>query len=303
MTSLSRGRSAFTVGIFALSGAFAFTALFLYATNRTIGADRTTIYIRLDAADGLQKGDAVLLRGVRVGEVKGVEFGARDVVVEARLLRSVPLSAHARAELVAADVFGRQSVVLRSSDKSGRILADGDTLRGRGPVSLTARFDQIGRRADRLLSDSTIDLLRGALDGAGGATSSATMAASRIGALALTADRLIADQRESLDSLVRETRLLARQLHKTTSAPELASMPARLDESAANLVSATSSMDTAAASLVRILSGLEAGQGSAGLMLRDTALYVRTNATLAALERLIDDVRENPKRYVTVRVF
>jgi phospholipid/cholesterol/gamma-HCH transport system substrate-binding protein len=303
MTSLTRGRSAFTVGILALSGAFAFGALFLYATNRAIGADRATIYVRLDAADGLQKGDAVLLRGVRVGEVKGLEFHAGAVVVEVRLLRSVPLSAHARAELVAADVFGRQSVVLRSTDKPGRAIADGDTLHGRGPVSLTARFDQIGRNADRLLADSTIDLLRGALNGAGGATSSASMAASRIGDLALNADRLIAEQRESLGSLVRETSLLAKQLRNTASAPELAAIPARLDESAANLVSATSSMDTAAASLVRILGGLEAGQGSAGLLLRDTTLYARTTGALAALEELLADVRKNPKRYVTVRVF
>jgi phospholipid/cholesterol/gamma-HCH transport system substrate-binding protein len=215
----------------------------------------------------------------------------------------VPLSSHARAELVAADVFGRQSVVLRPGDRSGRPLADGDTIHGRGPVSLTARFAGLGQRADRLLADSTIDLIRGALADAGAATASASVTAAGIGTLALNADRLITEQRNSLGSLVRETGLLARQLRETASAPELTSVPVRLDRAAANLVSATSSMDTAAASLVRVLAELESGRGSAGMLLRDSMLYARTTGTLAALERLLDDVRENPKRYLTVKVF
>jgi ABC-type transporter Mla subunit MlaD len=108
MTSLAPGRSAFRVGVFTLLGALSFTVLFVHATNRVLGADRSTIFIRLNAADGLQRGDAVLLRGVNVGEVKALDFDARGVIVRVRLTRAVPLSDQAGAELVAADMFGRQ---------------------------------------------------------------------------------------------------------------------------------------------------------------------------------------------------
>jgi phospholipid/cholesterol/gamma-HCH transport system substrate-binding protein len=303
MIGPTRGRSGLIVGFLAIAGVLSFSALFIYATNRTLGAERATIFVRLDAADGLQRGDAVLLRGVNVGEVKALEFDGSAVVVRVRLARAVPLTSLARAEMVAADVFGRQSIVLRPAHEAGPPLAHGDTLHGRGPVSLTARFDKLGRHADRLLGDSTIDLIRGTLEGAGGATASAGAAAAQIGVLAANADRLIAEQRASLDVLTREAGVFARRMSDAAAAPELASVPARLDSSAASLVSATRSMDSAAASLARVLADLEAGRGSAGMLLRDSALYARTTGALGALERLLDDVRANPKRYVTIRVF
>jgi phospholipid/cholesterol/gamma-HCH transport system substrate-binding protein len=62
-------------------------------------------------------------------------------------------------------------------------------------------------------------------------------------------------------------------------------------------------MDSAAASLTRILAGLEAGEGSAGQLLTDAALYEGIVGSLEALRELLEDVRANPKRYVNFSVF
>lgn len=303
MTGISRGRSGLRVGVLTIVGALSFTIMFFHATNRVLGQDRATVFVRFDSADGLQRGDAVLLRGVNVGEVKSLDFDGGSVVVRVRLIRPVPLSKKARAEMVAADVFGRQSIVLRPAGLDAPGLADGDTLAGRGPVALTAKLERLGGQAGRLLGDTTIDLIRGVLEGSAATAASATGTVSDIGTLVRGADRLIAEQRESLNAITRDAQLIARQLRETSADPAMASLPGRLDRSAANLVVATETMDSAAVTLAALLADLRAGRGSAGMLLRDTALYQRTTAALASLERLLDDVRANPKRYINVRVF
>jgi phospholipid/cholesterol/gamma-HCH transport system substrate-binding protein len=235
--------------------------------------------------------------------VKSLDFDDEGVVVRARLVRATPVTKRSRAEMVAADMFGRQSLVLRPNDGVGPPLAEGDTIFGRGPVSLTSKLERIGGQADRLLGDTMIALLRDALEGAGDATGDAGRAAASVAGLATNVDRLLARQGAELSALTAETGLLVRRLRETADGPELARMPANLDRSAANLAAATENMDSATAMLAVLLADLEAGRGSAGMLLRDVALYDRTVGTLAALERLLDDVREHPKRYINVRLF
>lgn len=299
----ARGRSGIRVGVLSLLAALTFTGLFFYSTNRVLGATRSTIFVRLSAADGLVRGDAVLHRGVHVGEVKAIEFSRNDVVVRVRLTRHVPVDANARAEMVAADMFGRQSIVIHGGDGTAPPLADGDTIHGDGPVSMTARLETLGDQVGELLSDHTIAQVRKTLHGAGSAASSAATAADEIGTLARSAREMVGEQHQALGELTRDVGLLARNLREAADPDELAAIRARLEASADNLSSATASMDSAAASLARILSGLEEGRGSAGRLLTDEALYERVTGSLEALERLLEDVRLNPKRYVTIKVF
>jgi len=303
MLTYARSRSGLRIGIVTIVGALSFTVLFFYSTNRVLGAERSTIFIRLNAADGLQSGDAVLHRGVNVGQVKAIDFAGDDVVVRVRLMRVVPVSASASAALVAADIFGRQSIVLSDGDARAPPLAEGDTIGGTGPVSMTARIEQLGDQVGDLLSDHTIGQMRKMLHGAGSAASSAAVAASQISSLARGAEELLGEQRQALGDLTREAGVLTRNLREAADPAELSALRDRIGTSADNLASATAAMDSAAASLARILDGLESGKGSAGLLLTDAALYDGVTGSLAALERLLDDIRQNPKRYLTFKVF
>ncbi len=299
----SRGRSGLRVGILSIAGTVSFAGLFFYSTNRVLGAVRSTIYVRLNAADGLQRGDAVLHRGVDVGDVKAIEFADDDVVIRVRLTQAVPVSAGARAAMVAADIFGRQSIVIRDDQPSPRPLMDGDTIAGAAPVSMTARFEDLGERVGDLLSERTLADVHTTLSGAGAAAASAAGAASRISNLAENADALIAEQRPALAGLTQDAGLLIRDIRDAARPAELALLQENLRIAAQNLAAVTTTMDSAATRLTRILEDVESGRGSAGRLLTDPELYERATGSLVALEQLLDDVRRNPKRYVTIKVF
>ncbi|GAB3986910.1 MlaD family protein [Spirosoma daeguense] len=55
--------------------------------------------------------------------------------------------------------------------------------------------------------------------------------------------------------------------------------------------------------LQRILADVNRGKGSLGKLTSDEALYSNVNKTTASLEKLLTDLRENPKRYVHFSLF
>ena len=52
-----------------------------------------------------------------------------------------------------------------------------------------------------------------------------------------------------------------------------------------------------------IVTGLDNGEGSVGKLLKDEKLYENLEGASKELEKLLEDVRLNPKRYVHVSVF
>ena len=56
-------------------------------------------------------------------------------------------------------------------------------------------------------------------------------------------------------------------------------------------------------SLSNILKSIEKGEGSAGLLIKDDKLYNNLEKSSKELEALIEDIKTNPKKYLTIKVF
>lgn len=289
-------RSVAVVGAWVAAAAVAFIVLFGAATNRTLGERRTDLWITLPSADGLKKGDALLFRGVQVGEVRRLRFADDgDVSVHAVLTRPVPLTAAARARLVAADMFGRQTIVLDARD-GGRPLASGDTLRGAAPVSLTTRVEGMADRLDRIVGDTTIDAVQDILARAAGAI--ATLE-NTLG----SAESTLSAQHEPLRRALDEAGAVAANVRVATDSTALVALRESAAGTLHRLDVLTARLDTVTAAMARTAGRIDAGEGTLGLIANDPDLYRRAVATLDGLDELIRDVRRNPKRYINVSVF
>ncbi len=66
---------------------------------------------------------------------------------------------------------------------------------------------------------------------------------------------------------------------------------------------ALTTMDRSLHSLASVMDKIDRGEGSLGRMVNDTTLYGELSAALREVRELTADVRENPRRYLTVRVF
>lgn len=290
-------RSPAIMGALAVASVLVFTALFVYATNRSLTQKRADLWIVLVSAEGLQQGDRVLFRGVQVGEVKRLEFGADgNVLVRTRLTRPVPLTSAASARLVAADVFGRQSVVLEMGI-GGRALVSGDTLSsGVAAVSLTDRIGGVVSSLERAVSDSTVVGVQALL---GGATAAALAMEQTLGAARFSLDA----QSEPLHRALQDGAVLTANLRAATDSIRLAELRESAYRTMLQLERIAAQMDTAAMAVSRSVRRVENGQGTIGLLAGDPELYQRSVAALESLELLLTDLRQHPKRYINVRIF
>jgi phospholipid/cholesterol/gamma-HCH transport system substrate-binding protein len=297
MAGYARGRNVMTVGMFAIVATIAFTFLFLHMTGRGLSIRRSDLYVRLPSAEGLRKGDRVFFRGVDVGEVTKLVFAPEGhVLVKARLLEPVPVTEDGHATLVALDIFGGQSLVLHQGDFRAAALADGDTLIGTAPANMTVRMAELGRNAERLTGDTTTMLLHAALGGMGEATQSMALLGAEM-------RQLIAAQQESLALLTRNSAQVAHNLQLATDSAAIAGLRDRALSTTESLGRAAGDLEKTAASLASVVGALDNGAGSAGALLRDRALYDRTESLLANMEALVIDLKANPKRYINLKVF
>jgi phospholipid/cholesterol/gamma-HCH transport system substrate-binding protein len=291
-------RSMAVVGGFVTLATVAFAVLFIAATNRTLTQQRSELWIELPTAEGLRKGDALLLRGVNVGTVKRIEFaqdGSSSVLIKAMLLRPVPLTTTASARLVAADIFGRQSVVLGPGN-GGRLLESGDTLPGVPPVSLTGRIEGMASRLDRIVGDTMVGAVHSLL-------ADAAAAVAALESTLLTTERVIDGQQQPLATALAHGAGVAANLRAATDSAALIALRQSASSALANLDRVMVRLDSASAAMLHVMTRLDAGQGSLGMITSDSALYLRAVATLESVESLVTDVRRNPKRYINVSVF
>ena len=61
-------------------------------------------------------------------------------------------------------------------------------------------------------------------------------------------------------------------------------------------------LDSLTAHLDKLTKSLNAGEGTAGQLLQDRALYENMNEAVSEFRDLVTDIREDPKKYLNVRV-
>jgi len=75
------------------------------------------------------------------------------------------------------------------------------------------------------------------------------------------------------------------------------------DLESANLDSLLIEMRTIASNLVSITDKIGEGEGSAARLINDDSLYEQVNLLLLNLDSLVNDINENPKKYVGFSLF
>jgi len=88
-----------------------------------------------------------------------------------------------------------------------------------------------------------------------------------------------------------------------TASGDAARIVADLAESSDELAAALARADSAFSRLDRLTAQVAAGEGALGRLVTDSTLVVRTEDALAQLTFLLQDLRENPRRYVRLSIF
>src|SRR5690606_29231400 len=229
--------------------------------------------------------------GVQVGAVRDVRLEAPSRVrVELRLDEGIRLPADTRARLKS-DVFGTSTVELVPGSEA-RQLVEGDTIRGLAMRALPDLVSSLGGQAEAILTNAD------------------RLLSPELVANVRAATALMPPGAQELVALLREMRVVAESLRRTAQAVEDAetaeSLAASLEElqrSASAFTAAATAMEQSFTSLASVLTKIDSGQGTLARLVNDPSLYVELENTLREVRLLATDVRENPRRYVTIDIF
>jgi phospholipid/cholesterol/gamma-HCH transport system substrate-binding protein len=262
---------------------------FLMGDPILTGGDEVVV-VTSDGA-GLNRGDRVQLHGVKVGTVSRVELRAADQVnVKLKIDNGVRLPADTRA-LTRADVFGATTVELLPG-QALVMLQGGDTIRGFAQKGLPELASELGGQARVLL-----------------ASADSLLSPQAVSDLRATA-AVLPGTAQQLQSAFAELTFAAAALRRMTEEMERAQTGAAAGETLAELragaraaTDALSTMDLGLASFASVMAKIDQGQGSLGRLVNDDALYDELTATVREMRALTADVKENPRRYVNLRIF
>lgn len=260
-------------------------------------------YASYSNVEGLAQSAPVTLNGYKVGIVREMHYNYErpgEVTVEMSLDKKLRLPRGTRAA-VSTDLLGTASIVLTLGNPADGFYAVGDTVVGEQKAGL---MDAVGKELMPAVSAIApkIDSLLTSLN-------------------ALVSDPALAAAIHRTDAITAELDATLRSLHSTLAALRpategLASIAANVDTVTSNLATVSGTIKEAPVdSLVRNLQGTAANLETLTARLNnpestigrltgdDDELYRNINAAVMSLDSLLVDVKENPKRYIHIKVF
>ena len=290
------------IGVFVLAGVIATIYLLFLLTDPALFRGRYLVTTTVDNVMGLRGGDPVQMRGVTIGRVHDFEMASDDenVVITLEVDGQWIIPQGSTTRLVSPGLMAPKTVEVLPGPGPGTI-GRGGTLPGiavKGLLDDTESLGEMGQvvldRVTQLLSSENLDAFGGSAQG--------------LNTLVSELSDIVDAESESLRDLIQSMKAAAEGLEEVTAAgPEvtegLTKTMARADSLMARLNATSESVEGAMASLETILGRIESGEGTLGQLWASDSLHTSLTATMESARLLLDDLRENPRRYISVSIF
>lgn len=286
------------VGIFVIVGIVSFFLVLFLLTDPGTFRGRYDVFTSLADAGGVRNGDPIMMRGVIIGRVSGFEMTQEGrVTVRLEIEGEWDIPEGSSTELAGAGLFGGRTVEILPGE-GPRPVEAGDTIPGVDEGGgVMARADDVAAEAEVLLGR-----LNEVLDST---TISSVQGTTReVLGLATDLRDILAEQRDEIAQLTSSLNRTAAGIEDAAGAGEdVASAAARADSLLARLATSTERLDTVLESLDAVIGRMARGEGTLGRLSEDESLYTNLDSAAVSLNALLVDLRENPKKYLTVEIF
>lgn len=282
---------------------FVFGYSFLKGTN--LFQDSRVFFVKYKNVEGLATSAPVTINGLNVGKVNDIRFadGNGGLVVKFTVDNAFVFSKTSKVRIYSDGLIGGKSLGIFLEYDPENIAKSGDTLSGAidggmldavtkalGPLedrltSTLISVDSMLLSVNDILDKDTRLHLKQAIQNLNGTMSSLNGASGKL-------NTLLANNAGKMDRTF--TNLDEMSLNFSKFSDSLAQI--QTGKLVADLQDVIGRFDA-------IVTGLDNGEGSVGKLLKDEKLYENLEGASKELEKLLEDVRLNPKRYVHVSVF
>lgn len=284
---------------------------FNFLKGRNLTERNDEIFSVFPDIKGLQVSNPVYIKGLQVGKISEMhekDNNLTSIVVSITLTKNINIPDNSQA-IINSDLLGSTSLEIMMGS-NGSYIKNGDTLSSTAKVgmvteitkSLNPALNNVNKTLASL--DVLINQLSAILDPKtkGNLQSIITNLTSTSSQL----EKLLASQSVVLGKTFTNLETVTGTFAKNSS--KIDSVIGNLQRTTNNLANAN--IDQTLQSVSRTMNKLEqtintvnSKNGSIGLLLNDRQLYDELRMTNRSLTTLLDDLRVNPKRYVSISVF
>jgi len=261
------------------------------------------LHTRFAWGQNLKQGQPVLLAGVSVGYVGDVTLrrdGFLDVLI--RIFDQYQIPKGSVATVKSIGIFGDVAVALNPPTPVPTASYVPDDTVPPGPPSadinqIMDRVDSIGRNVAVLTKALEVEVVQ-----AGTFKDLHTVVASAA-RLSAQLQGVLAEQNRNASLTMESFRNSAAKLSNVADSAQIAASLANVRQITENTARLSANLDSTNAQLQRVLGLAQKGEGTVGKLLTDTLLYNDLHRLVRQSDSLLADIRANPKKYFTVRIF
>ena len=292
-------------GLIVVLGITALIMGFSYLKSNSLLGKSTTLHAIYDHVGGLQSGTAVSLNGFSVGTIDDIAFldETGKLMVAFTITTDLPIPADSKAELYDTSVLGGKGLQIVLGTPGSAIAQNGDTLTSIVKVGMTDRITELMEPLEAKVNSAIVetDLLMKNLNQLLDTDSQALLRETLNNFSETSASLKVITQNVS-ENLTANEKALGTILESTAElTSNLSSVSETLND--ADLQGLIADLNTSVSATKEILEGVKNGEGSVGQIFTNQEFYLSLQENLSQLEWLLQDLRLNPKRYLSVSVF
>ena len=290
---------------------------FNFLKGKKLWSDDTMITGKYANVQGLQNSNPIIINGLQVGTVYKIttDKNMREISVDMNITKDINIPKNSIA-IIKSNPIGTTSIEIKLGDATA-YLHNKDTIY---TETSSGVFDDVLKKVDPVLYEvrkavSSMDTLLGNFN-----SILDPNAKNNIASVLANLNRVTATMVQSTSSLNTlldaQTGALAKSLNNVNSITgNLAANNGKITNVMSNLDKTTSqlanlnfqktldTLDRTINQLKSIVGKFDNSNGTIGKLLNDPALYQNLASTGNKLNLLLDDIRVNPKRYVSISVF
>jgi len=297
--------------------------LFIWGFNFLKGKDvfnkEQLYFVEYNQVNGLIRSNPVVINGLRVGQVRDIYFHPSlngKLIVVIALTTKFPVPDNSIARIFSSDLMGSKAIELQLGT-SKIYLKPNDTLMSSIEASLmdevNAQVLPLKIKAETLLSsvDSLVVILQtilneNAKDNIFSSLQSVSATIQNLERTTLVIDSVVSTESSRISSILYNIELITRNFEQNNGEINtiLSNMAALSDSLVkADIGSVVHHADASLAELNKLLDAINRGQGTVGQLMQNDTLYYQLEKSAEELNKLLEDVRLNPKRYVKFSLF
>jgi phospholipid/cholesterol/gamma-HCH transport system substrate-binding protein len=276
-------------------------------------SNENEFYAKYDRVDGLATSKPVLINGYQIGRVSSLTLmPSGKILVQFKINPNYSIPKNTIARIESTDLLGSKAVVFELGDGSN-FAESGDTLNSHVQTDLMDQVEPVQKKAEQIIArmDSVLTSVNNTLNpefqkNFDRSFVSIARTLETLEKTTKTVDGLVNDQSSKISSIMTNFESISTNFKNNNV--KINTIMNNLDKvsddlAKANFTQTITEANQAVLDLQVILNKVNSGNGTLSQLINDEKMYINLNNAAENLDKLMIDLKANPKRYVSFSVF